>query len=127
MPDLKSLISKSIFKLVCKYIYNILSLNKLQCLIVEGILDHVIENEGKMQVVVKDQLLLYIRGENNIGKSQIIQALKMRFTFLNKQKELVISISTSCIANSIRGNIIHIALEINTKVRKNFVVKTNML
>lgn len=51
----------------------------------------------------------------------------MVFTFVDKQRELVISVPTSCAADSIRGNTIHTTLEIITRVEKDFVIKVNML
>lgn len=102
-------------------------LNKLQCLVVQGILDHIIKNKSQIQVVAKDQLLLYVRSKDNFGKSWIFQALEIRFIFLNKQKELVISALTDCTANCIRRNITYIALEINTQTRKKIFVKINIL
>lgn len=72
-------------------------------------------------------MLLYIKSEDGVGKSQVIQVLEMRFIFLNRQKELVISILTDCAADNIRGNTIYIILEINTRIEKDFIIKTNTL
>lgn len=80
-----------------------------------------------MQIAIKDQLLLYIRDKNNIGKSSVIPALKIGFIFLDRLKKLVISTPMRCTIDSIRENIIYIILGINTRFRKNFIIKANML
>lgn len=82
--SLEPLIPESISKLICKYIHNVLSPNKLQYLVIEGILDHIIGNKSKMQMAIEDQLLLYMRDKDGISKSRVIQALKIEFTFLDR-------------------------------------------
>lgn len=84
MPDLKLLLPKNGSKRVCNHIYNILFFNKLQCLIVKEILPYVILSKSKMQIATIDQLLLYVRGKDDIDKSWVIQTLEIGFIFLNK-------------------------------------------
>lgn len=81
----------------------------------------------QFQVVVKDQLLLYIKGESDVGKCCIIQALELRFTFLSRQAKLVIPIPTNYIANRIERSTIHITLNNNTRADKSFIGKINTL
>lgn len=72
MPKLKYLLPRSSSKLVCDHIYNILSLNKLQRLIVKRILYYIIKNKYKMQVTIENYLLLYIKDKDNINKTWVI-------------------------------------------------------
>lgn len=72
-------------------------------------------------------MLLYIRDKSGVSKSWIIQALKIGFTFLNKQKKLIMSALANCSTDSIGKSTIYIALKINTRARKDFVFKANIL
>lgn len=51
----------------------------------------------------------------------------MEFTFLDRQKELIISAPIDCVANNLSESIIYITLEINTRIRKDFVITVNTL
>lgn len=53
--------------------------------------------------------------------------MKIGFTFLDRQRELVIFMLTDYSADIIRGNIIYTTLGINTRVGKDFIVKANIL
>lgn len=72
-------------------------------------------------------MLLYIKSKDSIDKSQVIQTLEIRFTFLDRQKKLVFFMQIGYAIDNITENTIYITLKINIRVRKNFVVRTNML
>lgn len=46
---------------------------------------------------------------------------------MGKQKKLVISLPIDCIVDSIEGSSIYILQEINTRVKKDFIIKANIL
>lgn len=100
-------------KTVYDYIHLLLSLNQLQCLIVEGIMDHAIKFKGKMYLDSGEQLLIYIRDEGGVGKSKVVKAIEMGFILLNRRKELLISTPTNFAANGISRSIVHRVLEVN--------------
>lgn len=70
--DLRPLSAESSFKLVCNYIQNSLPFNKLQYLVVKEIFDYIMRSKDQIQITAEDQLLLYIRGKGNVGKSWVI-------------------------------------------------------
>ncbi len=75
--------SNSYYRTVCNHIYEILSFNKLQRLVVEEIIDYVIKNKRKMQLNTDAQLLLYLCRERGVGKSHIVKTLEIGFTLLD--------------------------------------------
>lgn len=93
----------------------------------EEILDHIIRNKKKLYIIREDQLLLYIRGEEKIGKSYIIHVLEMGFTLLDRKNELMLSISIGYAAKDIRRNIVYITLSINTYNVKSLSINVNMI
>lgn len=68
---------------------------------------------------IDQQLLIYIRDEKSIKKNKIINTIEMGFFLLGKRKKLPISTSISFAINDINKNTIHIAFEINNRVKKN--------
>lgn len=106
-------------KAIADHINAVLPLNTLQRLVVEGVLDHVIQNKGRLCVTREDQLLLYARGEGGVRKSHMIHALEMGFTLLDRRNELILSALTGCAAEDIRGSTMHTALSISTRNVKN--------
>lgn len=102
----------------CKVITNLINavllLNILQHLVLKGVLDHVIQNKGRLCITRKDQFLLYIRGEKGVEKSHVIYALEIGFTLLDKKNELMLSTSMKNIAEDIRKSMMHIILNIST-------------
>ncbi len=80
----------------------------------EGIFNHVIQNKVKLCVIREDQLLLYISGEERVGKICVIFALEMGFTLLNRRNELMISVLIKCRAEDIGKSTVHTALNIST-------------
>lgn len=52
-----------------------------------------------------------------------MKAIEMSFTLFSNRKKLVISVPTVFAANSIRKNIVHTALKVNNRAKKNYQVK----
>ncbi len=117
--------SDSDFRAVCNHIHLLLPLNQLQHLIVKGILDHTIKFKGKMFFNSGEQLLIYIRGEEGVGKSRVVKTIEMGFILLSRRKELVISAPTGSTANDIGRSTMHTALGVNNRVAKNYQAKSN--
>lgn len=92
---------------------------------IEGILDHVIKNKGKIYLYLDQQLLIYIKSKEEVGKNRIIKAIKISFILLSRKNKLVISMPTSSTANGIGGNIIHIILKVNNWIGKNYQAKND--
>lgn len=73
----------------------------------------------------EQQLLIYIRDEDRVGKSRAVKALEMGFALLGRRKELVIFAPTGSVADGIGGSTVHAALGVNTCHGKNYQVKIN--
>lgn len=58
-------------------------------------------------------MLLYVRGERDVGKSRVIKTIKIRFLLLCRRPEFVIIALTEAAATNIGGATIHAALDIN--------------
>lgn len=71
------------------------------------------------------QQLIYIKSEGGVRKSRVVKTIKMRFTLLNRKKELVISTPTSSATNSIARNIVHITLGVNNSLKRNYHIKSS--
>lgn len=82
-------------------IYIVLSLNTLQYLVVKGISDHIIWNKGKLCIIKKDQLFLYVFGKGRVERSCVIYVLEMDFNLLNRKNDLIILVPTWCVAKGI--------------------------
>ncbi len=113
------------FRAVCDHIHLLLPLNQLQCLIIEGILDHAIKFKGKIFLNSGEQLLIYIKDKRGVGKSRVVKVIEMGFILLSRRKELVISMLTGSVANSIGKNTVHTILGINNRAEKNYRAKSN--
>lgn len=66
------------------------------------------------------QLLVYIRGEEGIRKSRVINIIRIDYFLYSKRKEFVISVSTSSTANGIGKNTVHTIFRVNNRVGKNY-------
>lgn len=71
------------------------------------------------------QQLIYIKSEGGVRKSRVVKTIKMRFTLLNRKKELVISTPTSSATNGIARNIVHITLGVNNSLKRNYHIKSS--
>ena len=101
-------------KAVANHINAVLPLNTLQRLVVEGVLDHVIQNKGRLYVIRENQLLLYVKGEGGVEKNRVIHVLEIGFTLLDKRNELMLSVPMEYAAEGIGGSTVHTALSIST-------------
>lgn len=99
--------------IICNIIHTILSLNKLQHLVVEQVFQTIIDSKGKQCINRDSQMLLYVRGEGDVGKSRVIKTIKIRFSLLCRRPELVITALTGAAATNIGGATIYAALDIN--------------
>jgi hypothetical protein len=99
---------------VTQLVQETLPLNRKQCLVVTMILDHAIAHAGWSAINAEDQLLLYVAGEGGTGKTQIIKAIKLGYTYLQREAELLLMAPTGAAAYNIGGRTIHAALGINT-------------
>lgn len=60
-----------------------------------------------MHFDLDQQLLIYIRDEREIEKSENVKVIEMSFALLSRRKKLVISVPTDFTANIIGRNMIH--------------------
>ncbi len=68
-----------------------------------------------------DQLLLIIRGEGSISKSQVIKAISRAYDIIDKSNSIFIIAPTGVAANNISGSTLHTALGIDTRKIKEIV------
>ena len=61
-------------------------MNRLQRLIVEEILQHIMQSSKKSCHKRENQLLFYIRNKNDVKKSRVVQALYLNFALLKKKE-----------------------------------------
>lgn len=73
---------------------------------------------------IEDQLLLYIYDKSGIGKSRVISAIKLKYTFLLRDFDFVIIALIGARANNISNSIIHINFAIGIK---NKYIKSNAI
>jgi hypothetical protein len=98
-------------------------LNEKQYLVVERVLSGVLAWADHAYNASKwDQLLLYIRGEGRVGKSQIIKAIIAGIDLIYHKEEAILMAPTGVAADNICGNTYYIALGISiAKVQKTTV------
>lgn len=89
--------------ILCNIIQNRLPLNHLQRVVIEEALNHAIVNKGNQCGHRSDQLLLYVRGEGGVGKSRVVKAIYLGFSFLKRRTELLIATRTGAAAANIGG------------------------
>ncbi len=104
--------------ILCDIIQDRLSLNHLQRVVLEEVLNHVIRNKGNQCHLRSDQLLLYVRREGGVGKSKIVKAIHLGFSVLKRRKELLIAAPTGAAAANIGGTTIHGVLSIDDCIQK---------
>ncbi len=95
-----------------------LPLNHLQRVVVEEVLNHAIRNKGNQCHLKSDQVLLYVRGEGGVGKSRIVKAIHLGFSFLKRRKELLIAVPIGAATANIGDATIHGALSIYNCIQK---------
>lgn len=69
--------------------------------------------------------MLYVSGKKRVGKSKTIKAIYLRFSFLKRQKELLIAISTNAIMANISGTTIYRLLSIQDFIQKQQCIPKN--
>lgn len=75
---------------------------------------HNLGNTPKFNInQIEDQLLLYIYGEDRVGKSQVIYAIELGYNPLLQDADLVITAQTDIPVDNISGSTIHTSLAIN--------------
>ena len=62
--------------------------------------------------------MLYVKGERGVGKSRIIKAIQLGFSFLKRRKELLIAALIGTAAANIGSATIHGALSIDDCIQK---------
>ncbi len=81
-------------------------------------LNHAILNKGSQYHHRSKQLLLYVKGEGGVGKSRVIKAIYLGFSFLNRRKEILIVAPIGNATANIGGTTIFGALSIQDRVQK---------
>ncbi len=81
-------------------------------------LNHAILTKGNECYHRSEQLLLYVRGEGGVGKSRVVKAIHLGFSFLKRRKELLIAAPTGAAIANIGGATIHGALSIQDCIQK---------
>ncbi len=90
----------------------------MQKVVEEEVLNHAIRNKGNQCHLRSDQLLLYVRGKRGVGKSRIVKAIQIGFSFLKRRKELLIAAPTGAATANIGGATIHGVLSIDDCIQK---------
>ncbi len=98
-----------------------LPLNIKQEIIVREIMRHTMCNQVTPRLERSDQLLLVIRSEGGVGKSQLIKAISRAYDIIGKSDSIFITAPTRVTADNISGSTLHIALGINTQKTKEIV------
>ena len=106
--------------ILCDIIQDRLPLNHLQRIVIEKVLTQAIFNKENQCYHRSHQLLLYIKRKRRVGKSKIVKAIHLRFSFLTRQKELLIATLTRATAANIGVATIHGALNINDHIQKQY-------
>lgn len=99
--------------ILCDIIQDRLFLNYLQRIIIEKTLNYTIVNTRYQYQDRSDQFLLYVRGKGGVGKSRIVKAIHLEFSFLKRRPKVLIAVLTGVISANIRGATIHEALTIH--------------
>ncbi len=90
-------------------------MNEMQRLIVEKVF-HNLGNTPKFYIdQIADQLLFYICGESEIGKSRVLYIIELRCNLLLRDSDLVITTSIGLVADNIGGSTIHTSLVIGIR------------
>ncbi len=98
-----------------------LPLNTKQEIIVREIMHHTMFNQVTPRPERSDQLLLVIRGEGGVGKSQVTKAITRAYDIIGKSDSIFITASTGAAADNISGSTLHTALGIDTRKTKETV------
>ena len=100
-------------KTIVNHIYTRLLLNQLQRFVVEKILNYIIKFTTNPCEKRNNQLLLYVKKQNNVEKNRTIKILQIKFACFKKQHELIVIALIECAVDAIKIDTVHIALNIN--------------
>ena len=95
-----------------------LPLNQRQEIIVREVMRHTMYNQATPRPERSDQLLLVVRGEGGVGKSQVIKAIYRAYDVVGKVDQIFITAPTGAAADNISGSTLHTALGIDTRKTK---------
>ncbi len=101
----------------CDAIDRVLSMNKMQRLIVEKVFYNLRNIPNFNCDRIEDQLLLYICGEGGVGKSRVVYVIELGCTFLSRDSNMVITAPTGAAADNIGGSTIHTSFAIGVRNR----------
>ena len=103
------------------HVYLIISLNKKQEIVTFKIFQYYLDKVYfKARTEFINQLLLYVRGEGEVRKSQMIKIITIELQMLNHQQNFHIMALTGAAADNIDGSIIHITLNMSVLNRKDY-------
>lgn len=91
-----------------------LPLNTKQEIIVRKIMRHTMYSQVIPRPERSDQLLLIVRREGGVGKSQVIKIINRSYDVIGKIDQIFITAPTGAATNNISGSTLHIALRIDT-------------
>jgi len=84
-------------------------------LIVRKVLNHAIQQHEHTAVDAQNQMLLYVDGEDETGKFQIIKAIKLGYELLQWKNKVILMALTDVASYNIGERTIHTALCISVK------------
>lgn len=102
---------------LCNTMNCVLAMNEMQKFIVEKVsysLSHILNSNCDW---IKDQLLLYICGKDVVKKNRVIHSIKLEYTLLLWDSDLIIIAPTDATADNIDGSTIYTSLIIRVKNR----------
>lgn len=87
-------------------------LNYPQCIVIEETFHHAITIRENQCSNKSQQLLFYIKSKDGVGKSRVVNAIHIRFIFLERQPELLLAILIGATITNISEATIYGALSI---------------
>lgn len=94
-------------------------------MIVGNILDYIVKNKERIYLDLDQQLLIYIKSKEEVGKNKVVKTIEIGFILLGRRKKLIISALTGFITNGINKSMVYTALKVNNWMGKNYRVKIN--
>ena len=89
-------------------------LNTKQRIVVEKVLREALtQADHPYDASQRSQILLYVRGEGGVGKSQIIKGIIAGIDLIGRKQEVILMALTSAAANNIGGNTFYMSLGIS--------------
>ena len=72
--------------------------------------------EGNQCSKRSQQLLLYVKGEGGVGKSQVVKTIHIGFIFLERQSELLLAAQMGAATTNISGATVYDVLGIDNRM-----------